>query len=182
MFTEYLRIGEVVRPQGIHGELKLKRESQDPSRDAKLTSVWIKKSDRYEEFRVKKGRVAGDFAYLILEGIDSREKAELFRGCIIYVDRAHAIDLPEGEHFLCDLIGLLGITEDGNEIGRLCDIIQTNPSYDIYVFNTKRGEMMMPALSKVILSTDIKNGVMRLSAEKLDEVAVWQDTPAERDD
>ena len=182
MRTEYLRIGEAVRPQGVRGELKLRVESQDPSRYARLTSVWLKTGGGFREYRVQKGRVSGDFAYLKLAGIETREQAEALRGSAFYVDRAHAIELPEGEHFLCDLIGLRAETEDGGEIGVLTDIIQNHPAYDIYVFQTERGEMMMPALRRAILSTDVERGVIRLSSEGLREVAVWQDTPAERDE
>ena len=182
MRSEYLRSGEVVRPQGVRGELKLRRESQDPTRYARLKAVWLKQNGEFREYQVKKGRVSGDFAYLLLAGIESREDAEALRGQVIYVDRAHAIALPEGEHFICDLIGLRAETEDGTVIGRLREVIQTNPACDIYAFDTERGEMMMPALRRVILSTDVENGVIRLSAEKLAEVAVWQDEPAGQDE
>ncbi|MCR4706687.1 MAG: ribosome maturation factor RimM [Clostridiales bacterium] len=182
MRTEYLRIGEIVRPQGIRGELKLRQESQDPTRYERLTRVWLKSGAGYKEFEVKKGRASGDFAYLTLAGIDSRDAAEALRGQAVYVDRAHAIALPEGEFFIADLIGMRAETEDGSPVGRLKEVIQNHPACDVYVFDTERGEMMMPALRRVILSTDPESGIMRLSRDGLQEVAVWQDTPPIRED
>ena len=182
MKTEYLLIGEVVRPQGIRGELKLRADSQDPSRYAALRTVWLREGERYVPRRVLSGRASGGFAYLRLEGVNDRNAAEAMRGQNIYVDRAHALKLPEGEHFICDLIGLKAVTEAGEEIGTLTEVIQTNPSCDVYAFRTPRGGMMMPALKRVILNVDVVAGTMVLSGPALQEVAVWEDEPAERDE
>ena len=182
MKNEYLEIGEIVRPQGVRGEVKLRQESQDESRYARLETVWLKQGDSYLPRRVRKGRASGGFAYLSLEGVDDRDAAEALRGVRVYVDRAHALKLPEGEHFICDLIGLKAVTEAGEEIGTLTEVIQTNPSCDVYAFSTPRGGMMMPALKRVILSVDVDAGTMVLSGPALQEVAVWEDEPAERDE
>ena len=41
---------------------------------------------------------------------------------------------------------------------------------------------MMPALKRVILNVDVDAGTMVLSEPALQEVAVWEDEPAERDE
>ena len=41
MKTEYLQIGEIVRPQGIRGEVKLRAMTSDLSRYARLESVYL---------------------------------------------------------------------------------------------------------------------------------------------
>ncbi len=179
MKNEYLEIGEIVRPQGVRGEVKLRQESQDESRYARLETVWLKQGDSYLPRRVRKGRASGGFAYLSLEGVDDRDAAEALRGVRVYVDRAHALKLPEGEHFICDLIGLTAVTDAGREIGVLRDVITGSPSCDTYVFDTPRGEMMMPALRRVIRSVDVDAGVMVLDGEALGEVAFWQDGETE---
>ena len=42
MQQEYLQIGEIVRPQGIRGEVKLRAMTEDMSRYARLESVFLK--------------------------------------------------------------------------------------------------------------------------------------------
>ena len=61
----------------------------------------------------------------------------------------------------------------------LRDVITNSPSCDTYVFDTPRGEMMMPALRRVIRSVDVDAGVMVLDGEALGEVAFWQDGETE---
>ena len=106
MQQEYLQIGEIVRPQGIRGEVKLRAMTEDMSRYARLESVFLKKNGQMEEKKVLKGRSYDGFAFLQLEGVNDRDAAEALRGAEVYVDRRHAIKLGADENFVCELIGL----------------------------------------------------------------------------
>ncbi|MBQ4265212.1 MAG: 16S rRNA processing protein RimM [Clostridia bacterium] len=179
---EYLQIGEIVRPQGIKGEVKLRAMSSDPDRYARLESVYLLKNGQYIEYKVKKGRCNDGFAVLALDGVKDRNEAELLRGVKVFVDREHAIELDEDENFVVDLIGLKAVDTKGNEIGELVDVLSPNQICDVYVFDTPRGEMMIPALRRVVLEVDLDEEKIVLDENVLPEVAVWEDEPAERDE
>ena len=179
---EYLQIGEIVRPQGIKGEVKLRAMSSDPERYARLESVYLLKKGEYVEYKVNKGRCNDGFAVLMLEGIKDRNEAETLRGVKVFVDREHAIDLDEDENFVVDLIGLTAVDTQGNEIGELVDVLSPNQICDVYVFDTPRGEMMIPALRRVVVEVDLDEEKIVLDENVLPEVAVWEDEPAERDE
>ena len=70
----------------------------------------------------------------------------------------------------------------GNEIGELVDVLSPNSICDVYVFDTPRGEMMIPALRRVVVQVDLDEEKIVLDEEVLPEVAVWEDEPAERDE
>lgn len=182
MQAEYIEIGEIVKPQGIKGEVKLRAMTSDLTRYARLETVYLKENGAYAAYRVKKGRVYDGFAFLQLEGIDDRNQAEALRGRTVYVDRAHAIELGEDENFVCDLIGLRAVDTKGTAIGRLRDVLTPNSVCDVYVFDTPRGEMMIPALKRVVRQVDVEAGLIVLDENVLGEVAVWEDEPAERDE
>ena len=182
MQQEYLQIGEIVRPQGIRGEVKLRAMTEDMSRYARLESVFLKKNGRMEEKKVLKGRSYDGFAFLQLEGVNDRDAAEALRGTEVYIDRAHAIKLGEDENFVCELIGLEAVDENGEKIGKLRDVLKPNSVCDVYVFDTARGELMIPALKRVVRRVDLETGKMILDSQALGEVAVWEDEPAERDE
>ena len=179
---EYLQIGEIVRPQGIKGEVKLRAMTSDPDRYARLESVFLLKKGEYVEYKVKKGRCNDGFAVLMLEGITDRNEAETLRGIKVFVDREHAIDLDEDENFVVDLIGLTAVDTQGNEIGELVDVLSPNQICDVYVFDTPRGEMMIPALRRVIVEVDLDEEKIVLDENVLPEVAVGEVEPAERDE
>lgn len=182
MQAEYLEIGEIVRPQGIKGEVKLRAMTSDPTRYARLETVYLRENGEYTPYAVKKGRAYDGFAFLQLEGISDRNQAEALRGRTVYVDRAHAIELGEDENFVCDLIGLAAVDTRGAAIGRLRDVLTPNAVCDVYVFDTPRGEMMIPALKRVVRQVDVEAGKIVLDEAVLPEVAVWEDEPAERDE
>ena len=182
MQKEYLQIGEIVRPQGIKGEVKLRAMTSDLTRYARLESVFLYQGGEYRTVKVEKGRTYDGFAFLKLEGVADRNAAELLRGVKVYVDREHAIDLDEDENFVCDLIGLEAIDTKGEHIGELVDVLTPNSICDVYVFDTPRGEMMIPALRRVVKEVDLDREVIVLDEAVLPEVAVWEDEPAERDE
>ena len=183
MQAEYIQIGEIVKPQGIRGEVKLKAMTSDMTRYARLKTVFLKKKKgECVPCKVLKGRAYDGFAFLQLEGVGDRNQAELLRGVEVYVDREHAIDLDEDENFVVDLIGLEAQDTQGEVIGELVDVLTPNQICDVYVFDTPRGEMMIPALRRVVKEVDLDEETITLDEAVLPEVAVWSDEPAERDE
>jgi len=66
------------------------------------------------------------------------------------------------------------VDEEGREIGVVTDVLQYG-SVDTYVFKTPRGTMMAPALLAVFPVTDVEQRVLHVCAERLAEVAVYED-------
>ena len=54
MQQDYLQIGEIVRPQGIRGEVKLRAMTEDMTRYARLETVFLKQNGQYVPCGVKK--------------------------------------------------------------------------------------------------------------------------------
>ena len=46
---------------------------------------------------------------------------------------------------------------------------------DVYVIDGPRGEVLVPALKSVVLDVDTRAGLMRMSAARMREVAVFED-------
>ncbi len=174
MLSEYLLIGEITKPQGIAGEVKVQPHTDDPSRFLSLDSVYMQSGDGYESRPIAGARVNNGDVFLTFPDVGDRDKAEALRGKKLYVDRAHAVTLSEDENFICDLIGCKAVDLGGNELGTLVDVLQPGPT-DVYVFDTPRGRMLMPALKAAIPSVDVKARKIILDADKLSEVAFFED-------
>ena len=176
MLSEYLLIGEVLRPQGVKGQVKVRPDTDDPERFLDLESVFVKQGEAYTEMPVDEVSVREDGVYLRLNGIQDRDAAEKQRNLMLYVDRAHAVELGEDETFICDLIGCKAVDTQGREIGVVQDVLQPGGN-DVYVIKTPKGEMLLPALKHVIPAVDVKGGTMTVDEKRLPEVAVcdWED-------
>ena len=174
MLAEYLVIGEITKPQGVRGEIKVRPITCDYTRFEGLEQVYLKRGEAYEPLNVTVNRVTGDAAYLNVEGVADRNQAEALRGQLIYIDRAHAVELDEDSTFICDLIGLHGLSDDGRDLGTLKDVLQPGGN-DVYVFRGPMGEVLVPALRSVVVKVDLQAGEIRLSGARLDEVAVFDE-------
>lgn len=174
--NEYLAVGEILKPQGVRGEIKLRPLTNDPARFEDVKELYLEQNGEYSPIGARLVRITEDAVYLKLEGIDDRNAAETLRARLLYVDRAHAVQLSEDENFIVDLIGLKGLDSDGNELGILTDVMQPGGN-DVYVFENRslRRETLVPALKSVVLKTDLENGIMLLDAKRLTEVAVTDD-------
>jgi len=169
--NDYLLIGTVVKPQGLKGEVKLRHETGDVSRFLSLKTAWMKRGEGYAEIRVLSARVSGADVYLTLEGVSDRDAAEKLRGTQLYVDRAHARRLSDGEVFIADLIGLPAFDTRGNEIGKLTDVLQPGGT-DVLVFQTPEGPLMAPHLKKLV--KEVTRERIVLDEAVLPEVGVYE--------
>lgn len=174
MALAYLMIGEVLRPQGVRGEMKVRPYAADPDMFLEWTTLYLQQGESYLPRKAHCSRVHDGFAYLTLEGVTDRDGAEALRGTQLWIDRAHACQLPEDACYVCELVGCRAVDETGAEIGTLTDVLQYG-SVDTYVFQTPRGNMMAPALKRVFPEVDVENKVIRVNARALDEVAVFED-------
>ena len=174
MLSEYLMIGEITKPQGVRGEVKVRPCTCDPERFDGLETVYVKREDAYVPLNITVNRLAPDAVFMNVEGVSDRDQAEKLRGTLLYIDRAHAVELDEDTTFLCDLYGLRGVVSDGRDLGVLKDVMQPGGN-DVYVFNGPLGEVLVPALKSVVMKVDLEKGEMLLDGQRLDEVAVFDE-------
>jgi len=171
MLDPFLAVGEIAKPQGVRGELKIKPLTNDPERFFDLRSVRI--LDQMRAWRCQ--RVHDGFVYARVEGVYTREAAEALRGALIFIPREQAVELPEDSEFICDLVGCAATDNEGVSHGVLADVLQSGGAVDVYVFKGTNGTMMAPALKKTVLAVDVLKKTMLLDAESLRETAVFDE-------
>ena len=174
MKHDYLLLGEVERPQGIHGEVKLRHYTDDPERFLELKTVYREREGCYEPIGVTGARVREDDVFLMLEGVRDRNAAEALRGVKLWVDRAHARELGEDEVYIADILGAEAYDTQGNRVGTLREVL-TPGGVDVFVFDTPTGTLMAPALKTVLLELDAEGGRIVLDEKRLEEVGLYED-------
>ena len=174
MLSEYLMIGEITKPQGVRGEVKVRPCTCDPERFEGLETVYVKRDGDYAPLGITVNRLAPDAVYMNVAGVGDRDAAEKLRGTLLYIDRAHAVALDEDSTFITDLYGLRGVVSDGRDLGEIVEVMQPGGN-DVYVFRGPLGEVLVPALKSVVLAVDLEAGEMRLDGKRLDEVAVFDE-------
>jgi 16S rRNA processing protein RimM len=167
-----LAVAQVVKPQGIKGEVKLKSLGDDAYGLTEVDEVYLSENSE-KSVKVTKVWIYKDNAFMALEGVTDRNQAETLRGKTLYVKMPKEYELEEGQYFVADLIGCAITDESGKKLGTLKDIMQHGAA-DVYVVEGERN-FMMPSLKKVIMHTDIKAKTITVDAKVLSEVAVYED-------
>ena len=163
-----LVIGEVLKPQGIRGELKVKTFTDTPDVVKKFGTVYI--DDK--PYKILSFRVGPDgAAYMGLRGIPDRNAAELFRGKKLEGEREDAPELEEGRYYIVDIIGLSCETEEGEVLGTVTSI--SNLSSDVYAIEKAGKSILFPAVKGVIVKYDIAGGKLIVNKSIFDEIAVY---------
>lgn len=164
---EYLSVGYVLKPQGIKGEIKVEPLTDNMERFDTLKQVFIEENSGYKAVKIKSRRYRNNFVYLKLEGFDSIGDAERLRNQYLWIPRSMAVPLPEDTYFIADIVGCRVETLDGRELGRVDHVIQTG-SNDVYAVKGSMGEILIPALKKVIQEVDVIEGKIVVDAAYLE--------------
>jgi 16S rRNA processing protein RimM len=159
--ADLIEIGKVVKSKGLKGRIKAASFSESQELLASLKEVFIgREAHNSTRFAVRKITPNGNFFLLDLDGVESRDASDVLAGRYIFVPSDVLKDLPEGEYYWKDIIGLEVITEEsGRSLGRIENIMATG-SNDVYVCSDGKSEILLPAIPEVIREIDIEKGTM----------------------
>jgi 16S rRNA processing protein RimM len=138
-------IGKIVNTFGIKGEIKIY-----PYVDYIMDLKYFYVDDNKME--IEKCRTQKNLVIVKIKGIDDINVVEKLKGKIVSVYEEDLPSLPEGTYYIKDLIGLDVITDDGRELGKLDDVIQTGAN-DVYDVNG----ILLPVIDEVVKKIDLKN-------------------------
>lgn len=152
----FLTIGQVSKPHGVHGEVRVVLHTDVPERFTWLKEVYVGQNPS-RLVAVEGARLHQNMVLLKLAGYDDREAAETLRGAWLQVPESEAIPLEDGEYFLYQLEGLLVVTDTGELLGTLLEVMETGAN-NVFRVVGPRGEVLLPDTREVILDIDFDNG------------------------
>ena len=139
----------------MRGQVKVVPTGRSPDRFRQLKRFYVGEThDRYE---IEQCQVRRTDALLKLKGIDTREAAVAQRYAYVYVPESEAVELPPGEYFVHQIVGLQVHTTGGEHLGAVEEVLSTGAN-DVYVVPGPRGEVLIPALKTVIRTLDLATG------------------------
>jgi 16S rRNA processing protein RimM len=156
----YLVIGKLRRPHGVHGEMLMDVITDFPERIKAGITVFV--GQQYQQQIIHSVRQNAGTLLVTLEGFNTPEEVGTLRNAYLYVPTADRPPLPEGEYYHHQLIGLPVVTDEGQKLGVLAEILE-NAANDIYVVRPDLGpEILLPAIDTVILDIDLQQGEIRV--------------------
>ena len=161
---ELVMIGEIVKPHGIHGEIKVYSYSGRPENFRHYKEIMLQEpaGSRKRLYKVLKSREQGKMAILQLEGVVSREAAENLPGRRVWLRKADFPQLDADEYYWHQLKGLAVISESGRLLGEVSKLFST-PAHDIMIVTGTGHEYMIPVKGDIIKKIDEQEGIITIS-------------------
>lgn len=156
-------LGKVGAVYGIKGWLKIHSFTDDQEAILDYFPWSLKLGNKIQSVEITDWRKHNNGLVVKVAGIDDRDVAQKLVGAEIFVSEDALSDLPEGEFYWRDLIGMSVVTDKGYDLGQVSDIMETGAN-DVLVVkaNLKDGfgkkERLIPYLiDQVILSVSTEN-------------------------
>ncbi|MBD3223503.1 MAG: 16S rRNA processing protein RimM [Caldithrix sp.] len=155
-------IGKVIKPHGIHGELKVNIITSYPEHFQELEQVFVKEESKWQAYSIDEVKRSDRFVLLKLDDIDSLEEAENFRNHFIYIPENELKTPEKDEYFIHDLIDMDVYDENSGYIGKIKEVMQYT-SNDVYVIKTPdEVDKLVPAVKDIVRRIDIKQKRMTI--------------------
>lgn len=157
---DWLRVGVLSSTHGVRGEVKVYPTTDDAKRFKELKKVMLDTGRERLELEIENVKFFKNMVILKFKGYDSINDIEKYKGKDLLITRDQAVELGPDENFITDLIGLKVVTEEGQELGTLTDVIQTGAN-DVYEVEMPGGKkVLLPAIKECILDVDLETGMI----------------------
>ena len=157
---DFLVVGKVRRPHVVNDAATAEIYTDFPERLSPKRPIYL--GEKHVRVVLASQRPHNEGLLLGFDGITTPEQAGRVRNQILSIDAKEVSELPEGEYYFHELIGLVVVNEAGNLLGKLTEILETGAN-DVYVVKDASGhELLLPAIADVILDVDLAAKTMKV--------------------
>ena len=157
---EFLVVGKLGKPHGIKGEIVMDVYTDFPERLVPGEIVFV--GAQVQPLAITKTRPHPRGMLLCFEGYQTREQAAELRNLLVQVRTTDRPELPQGDYYHHQLLGLNVVDERDRRLGRISAILETGAN-DVYVVRDDSGsEVLIPAIETVVKAISLEEGQVRV--------------------
>lgn len=161
---EFFLIAEIVSVYASDGSVVLKSFSDFEERFFDLQKVYIDFFGNFKQLTIDYVEEINGTLVIKFERFNNDEDVYNLLGKKLYIYSNELYSLPDNMYYVHDLVGSK-VYRDEKFFGKLIDVIII-PDNNIYVIENEKGQqVMIPAVEKYFLETDIENQKLILSPE-----------------
>ncbi len=167
---EKLLIGEIIKPQGIKGEVKINLHNKSMMLNSCESLIIDNNVMNVETYRLNSG-----FMYVLFKDVNDIQTAEGLRGLNVYLSAVQANELKtENQFFVEEIMGFTVITTNGESVGNLEDL-QNFGSKDIMYISLNGKSVLVPVVDELIEYINRETKTIILNNKLFSEVACYED-------
>ncbi|MCH1623806.1 ribosome maturation factor RimM [Fredinandcohnia quinoae] len=161
---KWFNVGKIVNTHGIRGEVRIISRTDFPEERYQIGNrlfVFIPEKDPIEVV-VKSHRLHKQFDLLTFEGYENVNDVEPLKGALLKVPESQLTELGEDEFYFHEIIGCQVISESGEEIGVIKEIL-TPGANDVWVVKgTRAKEILIPYIDDIVKEINIKEKKIKI--------------------
>ncbi|MDV7340450.1 ribosome maturation factor RimM [Terasakiella sp. A23] len=142
---------------GVSGALRLKSFTENPDDVAQYGQLESEDASKIYDIEVVSHTGKGELIVKV-DGVESRDAAELLKGERLYVSRAKLPDAGEEEFYHADLIGLSVKTVSGKTLGTVRAVFDFGAGDMLEILPKEGALIMVPFTKEAVPIVDIEKG------------------------
>ncbi|MCZ8512450.1 ribosome maturation factor RimM [Paenibacillus filicis] len=165
MNDRLFNVGKIVNTHGIRGELKIVPLTDFPEerfvKGSKLLFVHPEQGTQVPVV-VESAREHKNLFYLKFREFGNINDVEKYKGWQLKVEKQYLSELEGDEFYLHEIIGCRAVTEEGEELGTITEVLSPGAN-DVWVVERPKGkQLLLPYIDDVILDVDVENKVVKV--------------------
>lgn len=161
MDRQFIKVGKIVNTFGIKGELKVYLYTDFPKeRFKKGNQLHLGQMDNPSQLivEVQSAKPHKNMYLLSLKGFENIDDVEKFKEHFLWITKDQQGELDEEEYYYHQIIGCKVITNDGEELGIVKEILSTGAN-DVWVLKSPlegKKDILIPYIEQVVKKVDVK--------------------------
>ncbi|WP_195573101.1 ribosome maturation factor RimM [Paenibacillus sp. 1001270B_150601_E10] len=152
-------VGIMVNTQGIRGEVKIVPHTDFAEERFAPKSKLIlvhEATNQQVPVTVERSRLHKNMYVVKFKEFDNINEVEKYKSWLIKISAEEREELEEGEYYYSDIIGCMVVTEDGEELGPIKEILAPGANHVWVVKLPKGKELLLPVIDPVILDVNVE--------------------------
>lgn len=152
----FLVIGKLRRSHGVRGEIVMEVFTDFPERIRKGVVVYIGEEHLPKRIRSRRPHIEG--LLIGLDGITTPEEAGSHRNLFVYVRTNDRPKLDEGEFYHHQILGMRVVSDEGEQLGILREILETGANDVFLVETSNHREILIPGTPEFVKEINVGKG------------------------
>ena len=148
--SKCFKIGYVVKPHGLKGEVTLALSPECPH-PGSLHSVFFEVKNQLVPYFIIAASVKGTRAYIKLEEVNTPEMAASLKGCSLYLPKTKRPKLAHGEFYGDEIVGFEVVDLAIGVLGEVNEVLENGANRHLLIIRQSK-EIMIPITGPFIKS------------------------------
>ena len=158
-YDEHTWIATIVGAHGIKGAVRARYVTDTPGYYLKEKVLFLEKAGSLSALNIIRINQSKNCWNILFEEINSRNDAEVLKGCRLLLPDNQLKPLQSNEIFVHHIIGCRVEDQKGRFLGKITDFLETGAN-NVYEVSNGSSAFLVPAVPHVVLELNVKTKKM----------------------